>query len=81
MRKAITNYLTPWSQALLEKPPVAHLLQNLIMFYGTQKLIINAHSSHPVTPILNQINLVYTITFYACNIHYNFVLPSMSRSP
>jgi hypothetical protein len=31
--------LTPWSWALLEKPPVAQLLKNFPTFYGTQRFI------------------------------------------
>jgi hypothetical protein len=35
----ITTYLTPRSYTLLEKPPVAQLLKNFPIFYGTRKYI------------------------------------------
>jgi hypothetical protein len=35
----ITNWLTPWSWALLEKPPDGQLLKNFLKFYGTQRFI------------------------------------------
>jgi hypothetical protein len=31
--------ITPWSWALLEKPPIAQLLKNFPTFYGTRKFI------------------------------------------
>jgi hypothetical protein len=34
-----SNWLTPWSWALLEKPPVAQLLKNFPTFYGTRRFI------------------------------------------
>jgi hypothetical protein len=34
-----TNQPTPWSWALLEKPPVAQLLKNLPTFYGSRRFI------------------------------------------
>lgn len=33
------NYLTPWSQVPLEKPPATQLLTNIPTFYGTQRFI------------------------------------------
>jgi hypothetical protein len=35
----LTNQPTPWSSALLEKLPVAQLLKNFPIFYGTQRFI------------------------------------------
>jgi hypothetical protein len=39
LMRVLTNSLTPWSQVLLEKPPVAQLLKNLPTFYGTKRFI------------------------------------------
>jgi hypothetical protein len=37
--KNTSEYLTPWTWALLEKQPVARPLKNLPTFYGTRKFI------------------------------------------
>jgi hypothetical protein len=34
-----TNYLTPWSRGLLEKPTVSQLVKKLAAFYGTFRFI------------------------------------------
>jgi hypothetical protein len=39
---------TPWSQVLLEKPPVAQLLKNFPIFYGTRRFITVTGRGHMV---------------------------------
>jgi hypothetical protein len=38
-RKDILTEPTPWSWAILEKPPVVQLLKNIPTFYGTRRFI------------------------------------------
>jgi hypothetical protein len=70
---------SPWSWALLEKPPVAQLLKNFRTFYGTSKVHYCVHKSPPFIPILSQMNAVHTITFCCSEIHFNIILQRMSR--
>jgi hypothetical protein len=48
---------------VLEKPPVAQLLENYIIFYGTWRFIaVRNHKSSPLVPNLSQINLLHNAT-------------------
>jgi hypothetical protein len=38
--------LTPWSWALVEKPIVAQLLKNVLIFYGTQRFVTRIMRTH-----------------------------------
>jgi hypothetical protein len=55
----LTPYLTSWSWALLEKPPIVQLLKNFPEFYGTRRFIA-VFTSPSLVPTLSQINPIYT---------------------
>jgi hypothetical protein len=38
------------------------------------------YKKHPLVPILNQINLVYTIQSYFSKMHFNIILPPIFKS-
>jgi hypothetical protein len=38
-RMSFQDELTPWSIILLQKPPIAQVLQNFPMFYATRRFI------------------------------------------
>jgi hypothetical protein len=67
---SVTNWRTPWNWALLEKLPVAQLLNNFPTSYGTAKF----HKSPSLVPILSQINPVHTAPSYL-KIHLNIRPP------
>jgi hypothetical protein len=68
---------TPWSWALLEKPPVVQLLKNFV-FYGTQRFIIvftrTLHWS------LSWARSIQSIPPIKIKIHLNIILPPTSKS-
>jgi hypothetical protein len=57
---------TPWSWALLEKPPVVKLPKNFPTFYGTWRFItvFTRPPPPPLVPILSRINPAHTIASY-----------------
>jgi hypothetical protein len=70
--------LTPWSWALLEKPPIVQLLKNSPAFYRTRRFIAVFPRAPPLVPILSQIHPIHTIPFYLSKIHFNIVHPFTS---
>jgi hypothetical protein len=54
---------------------------HLPTFYGTRGFITVFTRAPPLVPILCKMNLVYTLTSYLINIHYNTIISSTSRRP
>jgi hypothetical protein len=72
--------LTPWSCALLEKPPVScSSAQEFPNILRNPKIRICVHKSPQLVPILSQMNPVYITSPYFSKIH-SIILPPMSRS-
>jgi hypothetical protein len=68
----ILTCLRSW--ALLEKPPIVQLLQQLPSILWNLKVHYRVHRS----PILSQIDPVHTTPFYLSNIYFNIVRPPTS---
>lgn len=65
-------------RVILEKLPVPQLVKQLPAFYGTWSFITMLTAA--LVPVLNQINLVYTLPSHFFKLHYNIILQSMLMS-
>jgi hypothetical protein len=76
----ITNWTTPWSRALLEKPSLSQLLKNFPTFYGTQRFITVftwvLHQS-----LLNQITASCLRSILILSSHLRIGLPDVIFPP
>jgi hypothetical protein len=76
--------LTSWSWALLEEPPVLHLLKNFPIFYGTQRFITvfartfqsSASWTRSVLPMPPHPIYEYLRCIFVFSIHIRLGLPS-----
>jgi hypothetical protein len=67
------NYLTQLSWALLEKLPVAQLIENFPKNLWNPYFHNLVHKSPSMIPILSQTNPVLTIPSYLSKIHFNII--------
>jgi hypothetical protein len=63
--------LTPWSSVLLKESPVAQILKNLSIFYGTPKF---NYKNSPLFPILGRMNPIHTIPYRSSYYNTTYVL-------
>jgi hypothetical protein len=63
-KETSSTQMTPWSWALLERPPVAHLSKNFPTLHGTRRFI-------PV--FLTHINPIHFTPSHYSNIHFNTI--------
>jgi hypothetical protein len=83
--RPLTSFLSPWSWALLEKPPVTQPLKNFPAFYGTQSFIavsiswassIQSTPPHPISLRSILLSLIYVLVFLVVSFLLTF--PSIS---
>jgi hypothetical protein len=77
-RHWLTNQLTPWSWALLEKPTVSSLLKKFSTSYGTRRFI--TVFTRTLLWYLSWASPVRTTPSYLSKIHFNIIHSPTSRS-